>query len=100
MLLDTIQAELVRLQLHPANLTVARNDDRLVALRGSLLQYWKMPAIVDGKWLLGILQGLPDAAGAEVVMKALCTAEGSENQSPKASERETGLKLFDPAAKN
>ena len=100
MLLDTIQAELVRLQLHPANLTVARNDDRLVALRGSLPQYWKMPTIIDGKWLLGILQGLPDAAGAEVVMNALCTAHSNESESPTAREAGTALKLFDPAAKN
>ena len=100
MLLDTIQAELVRLQLHPANLTVARKDDRLVALRGSLLQYWKLPTIIDGKWLLGVLQGLPDVAGAEVVMNALCTAHGSKGESLEASETGTALRLFDPTGKS
>ena len=96
MLLDAIQAELVRLQLHPVNLGVTAKDARLVALRGSLLKYWKVPALIDGKWFLGILQGLPDAAGPEVVMNALCTAQASEGQASKASESGTALRLFDP----
>ena len=78
MLVETIQAELVRLQLHPVNLGVSAKDDQLVALEGSLLRYWTMPPVIDGKWFLGILQGLPNAAGPEVVMNALCTAHASE----------------------
>ena len=75
MLLDTIQTELVRLQMHPVNLGVTAGDGRFVTLRGSLLHYWKMPASVDGQWFLGILQSLPDVAGPERVMNALCTAQ-------------------------
>jgi hypothetical protein len=99
MLLDTIQTELRRLQLHPVNLDVAAKDDRLVALRGSLLQYWKVPAIVDGKWLLGILQVLPDAAGAQAVMSAVTTAPAAESAPPEASESPIALKLFNPRKK-
>jgi hypothetical protein len=78
MLLDTIQLELIRLQMHPVNLGVSAGDGRLVTLRGSLLKYWKMPAIIDGQWFLGILQAMPDAAGPERVMNALCAAQVSE----------------------
>ena len=78
MLVDTIQAELVRLQLHPVNLDVSFKDDNLVALDGSLLRYWTIPPVIDGKWFLGILQGLPNAAGPEVVMNALCSAHAGE----------------------
>jgi hypothetical protein len=78
MLLDTIQLELVRLQLHPVNLGVSAGDGRFVTLRGSLLHYWKMPAIIDGQWLLGVLQALPDFAGPERVMNALSTAQVRE----------------------
>lgn len=77
MLHDTIQAELIRLELHPVNLDVTAKDDRLVGLRGSLLQYWKLPATVDGQWCLGVLRGLPDAAGPKVVMTALSEAQPS-----------------------
>lgn len=80
MLIDTIQLELMRLQIHPVNLGVSAGDGCLVKLRGSLLNYWKVPANIDGQWFLGVLQALPDAAGPEVVMNALCTApvrEGS-----------------------
>ena len=77
MLLDTLQSELVRLQMHPVNLGVSAGVGRLVTLRGSLLNYWKVPAIIDGQWFLGILQALPDAAGPERVMNALCTGQGS-----------------------
>lgn len=77
MLLDTIQLELMRLQMHPVNLGVSPADGPSVTLRGSLLNYWKMPAIIDGQWLLGILQALPDAAGPERVMNALRTAQVS-----------------------
>ena len=78
MLLDTIQLELARLQLHPVNLAVAAENGPRLTLRGSLLNYWKLPATVDGPWFLSILQALPDAAGAEQVMKALCAAQVSE----------------------
>jgi hypothetical protein len=96
MLLVALQTELTRLQLHPVNLTVAAKDDPHVALRGSLLQYWKVPAVVDGEWLLGILQGLPDAAGAAVVMKALSTAQHREDQSSKTTDSAPTLRVFDP----
>ena len=86
MFLNPIQAELIRLQLHPVNLGVSAKDDRLIALRGSLLQYWKLPAVVDGKWFLDILRSLPDAAGPEVVMNALSAAQASEAELASASE--------------
>lgn len=74
MLLDTVQSELARLQMHPVNLAVAAAEGSLLTLRGSLLNYWKLPATVDGPWFLGILQTLPDAAGPQQVMRALCPA--------------------------
>ena len=98
MLLERIRSELVRLELHSVNLGVSLKDDRLVALRGSLLQYWKIPKVIDGHWFLGILQALPDAAGPQVVMTALCQALAGGALST-ASERGTALKLFDPASK-
>ncbi|MEX0679417.1 MAG: hypothetical protein WD063_20240 [Pirellulales bacterium] len=98
MFLDAIHSELARLQVHPVNLGVRANDDRLIALRGSLLGYWKVPAAIDGKWFLGLLRGLPDAAGPEVVMNALCTAQPVEAELPKASEGESALRLFDPTS--
>jgi hypothetical protein len=73
MILDTIQLELMRLEIHPVNLAVSARDGRSVALRGSLLNYWKAPAIIDGEWFLEILQALPVAAGPERVMRALCS---------------------------
>ena len=100
MLLDSIQSELVRLQIHPVNLSVSAGDGPLVTLRGSLLNYWKMPEIIDGQWLLGILQALPDAAGPEIVMNALCTAQSSEAQLANASERGAPSALFDPISKD
>ena len=78
MILDTIQSELMRLQIHAVNLGVSAGDGRSVTLRGSLLSYWKVPTTIDGQWLLGILQTLPDAAGPERVMNALCTAQVNE----------------------
>ena len=81
-----IQAELVRLQLHPVNLGVSAKDDQLVVLRGSLLQYWKLPTVLDGKWFLDILRSLPDAAGPEVVMNALSAAVASKAALSKVSE--------------
>jgi hypothetical protein len=79
MLLDNIQLELKRLQMHPVNLGVSAGNGGLVTLRGSLLKYWKMPADIDGPWFLGVLQALPDAAGPEVVMNALCAAQVTES---------------------
>jgi hypothetical protein len=82
MLLDTLQSELLRLQIHPVNLSVSAGDDQFVTLRGSLLNYWKVPTTLDGQWLHGILQTLPDAAGPELVMSALCTAQVSNGPLP------------------
>jgi hypothetical protein len=93
MLIDSIQAELVRLQLHPVNLSASGGDDPLVALQGSLLRYWSLPPCLDGPWLLAQLQRLPDAAGPEVVMRALAAA--SETMNTKAGESRTQLRLFD-----
>ena len=78
MSLDMIQSEFMRLQLHPVNLGVSAGDGDWVTLQGSLLKYWKMPATIDGQWLLKNLQALPDASGPERVMNALCTAQVSE----------------------
>lgn len=96
MLVNTIQAELLRLQLHPVNLNVASKDDGLVTLRGSLLQYWKLPSCLDGQWLLSQLQGFSDAIGPEAVMSGLVAAYGKENKSAIASETGAQLRLFDP----
>ena len=74
MLIDTIQNELLRLQLHPVNLGASAGDGSLITLRGSLLNYWKVPASIEGPWLLEFLRALPDAAGPETVMSALSTA--------------------------
>jgi hypothetical protein len=97
MLVDNIQAELVRLQLHPVNLGVSAKSDGLVALEGSLLRYWTIPHLLDGQWFLTMLQGLPAAAGPEVVMNALCAAQAAVSAAPKTHKREPQLKLFDPA---
>lgn len=74
MLSETIQAELARLQVHPANLSVSDSDDSLVALRGSLLPHWNLPLRLDGQWLLAQLQTLPDLAGPKAVMDGLIAA--------------------------
>ena len=78
MLLDTIQLELARLQIHPVNLAASAGDGRLVTLQGSLLNYWKMPATVNGQWLLETLRALPDAAGAARVMASLGTPPAND----------------------
>lgn len=98
MLIDDIQAELVRLQLHPVNLGVSARADGLVALEGSLLRYWTIPHVLDGQSFLTMLQGLPEAAGPEAVMNALCAAQAAASIAPSALKRESQLKLFDPAA--
>ena len=97
MLVDAIKVELVRLQLHPVNLDVLPADDNDITLRGSLLQYWKIPAKVHGQWLLEILQNLPDAAGPKLVMNALSTAQIGAIQLPQADKSEVALRLFDPS---
>jgi hypothetical protein len=99
MLVDTIRAELVRLQLHPVNLSISSRDDRLVALQGSLLQYWKLPSCLDGQWLLTQLGRLPDAAGPEAVMSGLVAAYDIESKTAKTKKCRTQLRLFDPQGK-
>lgn len=81
MLLEAIQTQLVRLQIHPVNLDVTTQDEQLVALGGSLLHYWPVPKAVDGQRLLDVLRALPDAAGATVVMTAICAAYAGATQS-------------------
>lgn len=81
MLLKAIQSELVRVQIHPVNLDVTTQDGQLVTLGGSLLRYWTVPKAVDAQGLLDVLRSLPDAAGATVVMTAVCAAYTSAPQS-------------------
>jgi hypothetical protein len=95
MLIDTIQAELVRLQLHPVNLSVSGRDDPLVTLHGSLLKYWALPPCLDGQRLLAQLQGFPDAAGPEAVMNGLVAAYGNESMATNDGESTTQLRLLD-----
>jgi hypothetical protein len=99
MLLDAIRTELGRLQVHAVNLAVetdAEGDASLVALHGSLLQYWKLPSSIDGKWLLAELQGLPDAAGPQAVMNGVAAAHAAEITTASAGAGKTQLRLFDP----
>ena len=96
MLLGAIQSELVRLQIHPVNLDVTTQDEQLVALGGSLLHYWTVPKVVDAQRLLDVLQSLPDAAGATVVMTAICAAYASATQSA-LGELEPATAPLDPA---
>jgi hypothetical protein len=100
MLLDAIHAELGRLQVHAVNLRVKMKDDRLVALQGSLLQYWNLPPSLDGQWLLAQLQGLPDTAGPEAVMSGLVAAYGQGSKATNAGQSGTQLRLFDPHSTN
>ncbi len=80
MLLEAIQSELVRLQIHPVNLAAMTRDEHVVALSGSLRHYWTIPEAVDAQWLLDVLRPLPDAAGATVVMTALTAACAGQTQ--------------------
>lgn len=96
MLLEAIQSEFVRLQIHPVNLDVTTQDEQLVTLGGSLLHYWTVPKAVDAKGLLDVLQSLPDAAGATVVMTAICAAFSSQPQSA-LGELEPAIAPLDPA---
>ena len=74
MLTHDIQAELRRLQLHPANLDASATGDGQISLNGSLLAHWPVPRIVDGGWFLKVLNELPDVAGPEATMNAFCAA--------------------------
>jgi hypothetical protein len=74
MLHEEIQAELRRLQLHPVNLDAAAGENGKVLLKGSLITHWAVPQIIDGKWFLTILNGLPDIAGPEATMNAYLAA--------------------------
>jgi hypothetical protein len=98
MLVDTIRAELVRLQVHPVNLSVSSEDDRLVALQGSLLQYWKLPRQLDSPWLLAQLRELPDAAGPKTVMGSLVAAYRNKRDDI-TSGGMAQVRLFDPRTK-
>jgi hypothetical protein len=100
MLIDTIQAELVRLQLHPVNLGVSERDGPVVTLQGSLLKYWSLPHDLDGQWLLAQLQGLPDDAGPESVMSELVAAHGRISDATQSGDSDTQLRLFDPQTKS
>lgn len=77
MISQSIQSALHRLQLHPANLDVAAENDGSVLLRGSLLACWDVPKSVDGQWFLGVLNGLPDNAGPQATMNAYFEASKS-----------------------
>ena len=96
MLLEAIQSELVRLQIHPVNLDVTIQDEQLVTFRGSLLHYWTVPKTVDGQRLLDVLRALPDAAGATVVMTAICAAYAGATQSA-PGELQPATAPLDPA---
>jgi hypothetical protein len=97
MLLENIQSELVRLQIHPVNLRVLTQDGRLVALGGSLLHYWTAPKSIEAQWLLDALRTLPDAAGATVVMTAICSANACKPQSAHSGELEPTVAPLDSA---
>ena len=97
MLLEAIQSELVRLQIHPVNLDVTTQDGQLVALGGSLLHYWTVPKAVDAQGLLDVLRSLPDAAGATVVMTAICAAYASADAIGSSGELEPAAAPLDPA---
>ena len=80
MLSQSIQTELLRLNLHPVNLDAVSEVDGNVVLRGSLLKSWQVPASIDAQWFLKVLTGLPDLAGPEATMDAYYeayTAEGA-----------------------
>jgi hypothetical protein len=78
MTVEKIQAELLRLQLHPVNLAASDGETSNVVLSGSLLAHWAVPRIVDSAWFLKMLNGLPDAVGPEATMNAFCAAYTQE----------------------
>ncbi len=71
---QTIQTELVRLQLHPVNLDVVSEVEGQATLRGSLLAFWKVPRTVEANWFLEFLRGLPNNLGPEATMNAFAAA--------------------------
>jgi hypothetical protein len=89
MMMDEIRKELARLNLHPVNLSVASAESDRVQLGGSLLNFWKVPAIVDGAWFLNVLRQLPDAAGGRTTMEAFETAHVAIPHPPTEVERLT-----------
>ena len=89
MVMDEIRRELARLNLHPVNLSVASAELDRVQLGGSLLNYWKVPTIVDGTWFLNVLRELPDAAGGRTTMEAFETAHDAIPHPPTEVERLT-----------
>lgn len=74
---QSIQAELVRLQLHPVNLDVVSEENGQALLRGSLLAFWKVPKTVESAWFLVFLKGLADKLGPEATMNAFAAAIAS-----------------------
>jgi hypothetical protein len=74
MFLPDIKTELLRLQLHPVNLDALAEEGHNVVLKGSLLEFWAVPQLVDGAWFLGILKTLPNNAGPKVTMDAFYAA--------------------------
>ena len=71
---QAIQAELVRLQLHPVNLDVVSEENGQAVLHGSLLAFWKVPKIVDAAWFLHLLTTLTDNLGPQATMNAFAAA--------------------------
>lgn len=78
MLLQEIQTELTRLQIHPANLRVSAGENDQVLLGGSLLPFWTIPSSIDSQWLLDRLKELPMAAGPQATMNALFATQAKE----------------------
>ena len=78
MLVQEIQAELLRLQLHPVNLGALPGENGNVLLRGSLLAHWDVPQTVAGEWFLELLKSLPDVAGPEATMNAFRSAHAEQ----------------------
>jgi hypothetical protein len=74
MLLSEIQAELLRLQIHPVNLEALADDGTNIVLKGSLLAFWPVPRLVDGGWFLGVLKNLEANSGPKVTMDAFSAA--------------------------
>ena len=74
MALSEIQAELLRLQLHPVNLEALYLDGDNVVLKGSLLAFRQVPKVVDAAWFLNLLKGLPSNAGPKPTMDAFTAA--------------------------
>jgi hypothetical protein len=97
MSLDAIRAQLARLKIHAVNLGVTPGAESSVGLQGSLLQYWKLPHVLDGAWLFTQLAAIPDAAGPEAVMNALLAAHAQQPVAPPIGQNATQLQLFDPA---